>query len=245
LIYGLPLQTRATWSRTLEVVLSLSPDRLACFGYAHLPSRIKHQKAIHEEDLPSPRERLGMLLDANRFFTANGYSAIGMDHFAKPEDELSEAIRKGNLWRNFMGYTTNRGMELIGLGCSSISEFKNLFVQNLTPPETYDAAIASGKWAVTRGHALDPEDCIRKQIINHLMCNLEIMIPETAQSNGVHSELTDALDSLKPYEAEGLVIAKNGGYTVTPFGQLFLRNLAMPFDRYLTEQTGATFSRTV
>ncbi len=247
LIYGLPLQTRASWKTTLQAIASLKPDRLACFGYAHLPQRMKHQRAIREEDLPSPRDRLGMLLDANRFFTDSGYVAVGMDHFALPDDELSMARQTGRLWRNFMGYTTSRGMELIGFGCSGISEFENLFAQNIVTPEAYTEAIRSGHWPIKRGYRLDMEDRIRKQVINHLMCNLEIAIPEAAQQaeNGLLESLSEAMHSLQEFEADGLIMRQNGGYSITELGQLFVRNLAMPFDRYLPSQSGTAFSRTV
>jgi oxygen-independent coproporphyrinogen-3 oxidase len=173
LIYGLPLQTRKTWADTMKGVLQFDPDRLACFGYAHLPTKIKHQRAINEGDLPPSRERLGMLLDANRFFADNGFEAVGMDHFAKPDDELAQAKNNGRLWRNFMGYTDIAGLELLGLGCSAISEFKDLFVQNLFPPEPYEEKISSGKLPIVKGCKLDRDDVIRKAFINHLMCNLE------------------------------------------------------------------------
>jgi oxygen-independent coproporphyrinogen III oxidase len=247
LIYGLPLQTRATWAATLEAVIQLRPDRLACFGYAHLPSKIKHQQAIRAEDLPSPRDRLGMLLDANKFFTSSDYVAIGMDHFALPGDELASARLTGTLWRNFMGYTTIRGMELLGFGCSSISEFNHLFAQNITPPDQYAQAIREGLWPVHRGHQLSEEDRLRKFLINQLMCNLEVDVPDVSgrELNGLADHLREAVHSLGAFEADGLVTARNGGFSVTPLGQLFLRNLAMPFDGYLSKQTGATFSRTV
>jgi len=247
LIYGLPLQTRASWSATLVEIAKIRPDRLACFGYAHLPEKIKHQRAIHEEDLPDPRARLGMLLDANRFFTDQGYQAIGMDHFALPEDELAEARRDSRLWRNFMGYTTSRGMELLGLGCSAISEFRDLFVQNLSVPESYADSIAIGSWAVHRGHKLDLEDRVRKQIINHLMCNLEIDVPDEARAsgNGLLESLGNAMASLRQFETDGLLVSRNGGFSITDLGQLFVRNLAMPFDRYLEGQSDVKFSRTV
>lgn len=247
LIYGLPLQTRATWKTTLEQIVRLRPDRLACFGYAHLPQRIKHQRAIREDDLPAPRERLGMLLDANRFFTTHGYDAVGMDHFALPADDLAQARRAGRLWRNFMGYTTIRGMTLIGFGCSAISEFPDLFVQNRVPPEDYAACIRAGQWAVQRGIQLDTGDRVRKQIINHLMCNLQVEIPGVAQysGNGETAELKAALESLRAYVADGLLIPTDNGFEVTELGQLFVRNLAMPFDRYLSQESAATFSRTV
>ncbi|HEY3296488.1 MAG TPA: oxygen-independent coproporphyrinogen III oxidase [bacterium] len=247
LIYGLPLQTRASWIKTLEEVVKLRPDRIASFGYAHLPEKIKHQRAIKDEDLPPARDRLGMLLDANHFFTDHGYEAVGMDHFALPGDELAMARRGSRLWRNFMGYTTSRGMELLGFGCSAISEFRDLFVQNLSQPEAYADAIAIGTWAVQRGHKLDEEDRLRKQIINHLMCNLEIDVPDEAHAtgNGLVQSLEGALESLKQYEADGLLVSRNGGFTITDLGQLFVRNLAMPFDRYLEGQTDVKFSRTV
>jgi oxygen-independent coproporphyrinogen-3 oxidase len=247
LIYGLPLQTRDTWNETLRAVTYMRPDRIACFGYAHLPAKIKHQRAINEADLPAPRERLGMLLDANRFFTDHNYEAIGMDHFALPEDELSIAHREGRLWRNFMGYTTIRGLELLGLGCSGISEFRDLYVQNITPPEQYIQAIHENQPVIERGHQLDFEDRMRKHVINHLMCNLEIEFPTEvfAAGNGLHSALSQALESLRQYEAEGLIVPRVGGYSITSLGQLFVRNLAMPFDRYLPQQAGVTYSRTV
>jgi oxygen-independent coproporphyrinogen-3 oxidase len=247
LIYGLPLQTRASWLATLEAVESLRPDRLACFGYAHLPEKIKHQRAIRDEDLPEPLDRLGMLLDANHFFTTHGYDAIGMDHFALPGDELSVARRSAKLWRNFMGYTTVRGMELLGLGCSAISEFRDLFAQNQSAPETYSNTILNGEWAVHRGHQLDLEDRLRKQIINHLMCNLEIELPQEAllSGNGLAASLHRAMDSLQIFESDGLIVPRPNGYSITPLGQLFVRNLAMPFDRYLEGQSDVKFSRTV
>jgi oxygen-independent coproporphyrinogen-3 oxidase len=247
LIYGLPLQTRDSWKATLDAVEALRPDRLACFGYAHLPEKIIHQRAIRDEDLPAPQDRLGMLLDANHFFTTHGYDAIGMDHFALPDDELSIARRSAKLWRNFMGYTTVRGLELVGLGCSAISEFDDLFAQNLSSPESYTAAMTGSGWATHRGHQLDLEDRIRKQIINHLMCNLEIELPAEAAAadDGLRTSLNQAMESLAAFEAEGLLIPRTGGYSITPLGQLFVRNLAMPFDRYLEGQAGVKFSRTV
>ena len=247
LIYGLPLQTRTTWRKTLAAIAELKPDRIATFGYAHLPERIRHQQAIREEDLPSSRERLGMMLDAQKLFAEAGYISIGMDHFALPGDELAIARAENRVWRNFMGYTTARGMELLGLGCSAISEFDDLFAQNIVSPEPYAQRLAEGTWAVQRGHRLDHDDRVRKHIINHLMCNLDVRIPPELV-NG-HDALADALSramqSLRAYADEGLLIERSDGYTVTPLGQIFVRNLAMPFDRYLETQQGVRFSRTV
>ena len=247
LIYGLPIQNRGTWAETMKGVLNFGPDRLACFGYAHLPSKIKHQKGIKEEQLPSSKERLGMLLDANRFFMDNGFEAIGMDHFARRDDQLTQASVNGKLWRNFMGYTANAGLELLGLGTSAISEFKDLFSQNFFPPEPYQEKIAEGILPVTKGYRLDSDDIIRKAFINHLMCNLEIKIPDGFEDKDVNTieRIRSAMDELKPFEKDGLIYPDGGIYRITPLGQLFLRNLAMPFDRYLTKESAVTFSRTV
>jgi oxygen-independent coproporphyrinogen-3 oxidase len=247
LIYGLPLQTRASWQTTLAAVVELTPDRLACFGYAHLPQKIKHQRAIHPEDLPAPHERLGMLLDANRFFTRSGYDAIGMDHFARPSDDLAVARHAGRLWRNFMGYTTVRGLELLGFGCSAISEFDSLFAQNVTPPEEYAARVQSGSVLQERGHRLDAHDRLSKEIVNHLMCNLEVRLPAELFRN--HAELADdfaeRMSSLADFISAGLVERTASGFRITALGQLFVRNIAMRFDRYLPQQSGVTYSRTV
>jgi oxygen-independent coproporphyrinogen-3 oxidase len=247
LIYGLPLQTRKTWAETMKEVLQFDPDRLACFGYAHLPSKIKHQQAINEDDLPSSRERLGMLLDANRFFADNQYEAVGMDHFAKPDDELAQAKNNGRLWRNFMGYTDIAGLELLGLGCSAISEFKDLFVQNLFPPEPYQEKISSGNLPIVKGCKLDRDDVIRKAFINHLMCNLEIKIPaiDNEEDHYTIEQLEHSLSQIKHFADEGLIVPVGDGYRITPLGQLFLRNIAMPFDRYLSKESAAAFSKTI
>lgn len=247
LIYGLPKQTRETWKNTLEAVAGLRPDRLACFGYAHLPSRMKHQQAIQESELPSSRDRMGMLFDAHRVLGDAGYVGIGMDHFALPEDDLSRAQREGRLWRNFMGYTTTRGLELLGLGCSGISEFRDLFTQNLVQPEAYAAALENGEWPLDRGHELNDDDRTTKQIINHLMCNLEVELPSSWQQGDREfaERMRAALMQLAQFETSGLVRRRQDGYQVTPLGQLFVRNLAMPFDRYLAHQSNVVFSKTL
>ncbi len=248
LIYGLPHQTRTTWCHTLEQVVTLRPDRLACFGYAHLPEKTRHQRAIDETALPDPRQRLGMLLDANAFFVSKGYDAIGFDHFALPDDKLSKALRNGKMWRNFMGYTEIRGLEMVGFGASSISEFNELFVQNITLPEDYNAQIEMGNWAIAKGYSHSDDDLMRKILINDLMCNLLIRVPPEASlmPKDLIDPLKETIESLWPFESEGLITASaNGEYAVTDIGRLFLRNLAMPFDQYLPKQSTVNFSRTI
>ncbi len=247
LIYGLPLQNRDRWNHTLEQVGIMKPNRIATFGYAHLPDKIKHQRLIKDDQLPSPRERLGMLLDAQHFFTDQGYTSIGMDHFATKEDKLTVAHENGTLWRNFMGYTEIRGLEMVGLGASSIGELNDMFVQNIPLPEGYNKAIDEKGWAVFRGHLLSEEDRIRKAMINDIMCNLRVRVPENLDD--LNAEIADdfrrIIKSFTPYEDEGLISTNGDGYRVKPLGQMFLRNLAMHFDQYLPDQEGVTFSRTI
>ncbi|MCB2211607.1 oxygen-independent coproporphyrinogen III oxidase [bacterium] len=246
LIYGLPYQTRDTWRTTLEQVGELKPERLASFGYAHLPDKIKHQRALPADKMPPPRERLGMLLDANKHFASMDYQIIGLDHFAAPHDKLAEAVRNGHLWRNFMGYTEIRGVEMLGFGASSIGEMNEMFVQNTTLPDVYNQRIDEDGWAVARGHSLDHDDRIRKELINELMCNLIVRVPDGAdETPGLRDTLQETVANLAPYVEPGLIEPHDDGWKVTALGRLFLRNLAMPFDRYLPEQANVTFSRTV
>jgi oxygen-independent coproporphyrinogen-3 oxidase len=247
LIYGLPRQTEQSWATTLEAIVGVGPDRVACFGYAHLPERMKHQQAIVADELPTPNERIRMLLTANRFFGESGFEAIGLDHFARPGDELALARRQGRLWRNFMGYTTTRGLPLLGLGCSGISELESAYTQNLVLPDAYAERLEAGESALSRVHCLDADDRYRKELINHLLCNLELDLsdPPSWAPAGLGDELRVAARGLAVYEQEGLIEPSARGYLVTPLGQLFLRNLAMPFDRYLPSQGATTFSRTV
>jgi len=248
LIYGLPLQTRDTWLTTLKKVKELEPDRLACFGYAHLPEKILHQRAIKINELPLPRTRLGMLLDAQRFFVDSGYHSIGIDHFARPDDKLAKAQVAGKLWRNFMGYTEIQGLNMLSFGASAISEFDDMFTQNITNPDDYVDRIENGKPTVVRGYMLDEDDRIRKQVINNLMCNLAVKLPENIGNSSEYTQaaLKLAIDDISQYESIGLLKSdSNSGFRVTELGKLFLRNIAMHFDRYLPNQQDIKFSRTV
>lgn len=246
LIYGLPLQTCKSWNKTIELVASIRPDRLAVFGYAHLPVRMEHQRSIRSEDLPSVRERLGMLLDANLILRSFGYTSIGLDHFALPEDKLAIASVEGRLSRNFMGYTDLLGLEMIGFGSSAIGEYNDMFVQNKTNPHDYTLAINEGL-ATNRGYILNQNDRIRKQIINDLMCNLMIRIPHEAKllPNKQLSELNRIMESMDQFIIDGLLEPLGASYRITFTGKFFLRNLAMLFDRYLTTQTTKVFTQTI
>jgi oxygen-independent coproporphyrinogen-3 oxidase len=196
---------------------------------------------------PNAEQRLEMLVEANAFFRGAGYEAIGFDHFARPDDELARAHRNGRLQRNFMGYTTTRGLEMIGFGCSAISELEGAFWQNEVHPERYAERIEAGKSPVVRGHLLDADDRYRKALIGDLMCNLAVRPVAASEATGLPppDDLVEGLTALGAFTSDGLVDRSPEGFRVTGLGQLFLRNLAMPFDRYLRAQDGALFSRTV
>ena len=187
-----------------------------------------------------------VIITGNSHFAGLDYEIIGLDHFAAPNDRLADAVRRGRLWRNFMGYTDIRDVEMLGFGASSIGELDEMFVQNTVLPERYNECIDDDGWAVARGHRLDDDDRVRKTLINDLMCNLVVRIPdETDRVPGLRGRLEEVSASLASYEAPGLIERRDGGWQVTALGRLFLRNLAMPFDRYLPEQENVTFSRTV
>jgi oxygen-independent coproporphyrinogen-3 oxidase len=245
LIYGLPLQTVASWRATLRAVAALCPDRLACFAYAHLPDRFKHQRAIDPADLPSARARIAMLLGAGELLSASGYERIGLDHFALPGDPLVQAYRNGTLERSFMGYTASAGLELLAFGCSAISELDDLYVQNVSLPEIYAARIRAGRSAIDRGHRLDDDDRYRRAVIGDLMCNLRVRLQAPRPGLEPSVPVEPAMRQMEAFVRDGLLVENGAGYRVTELGRLFLRNIAMPFDRYLPAAPPATFSKAV
>lgn len=240
LIYGLPHQTLASVDATIDAVLALNPDRLACFGYAHLPAQRPHQRAIREDALPNTLARVDLFRHIVERLTAAGYVWIGFDHFARPNDPLAVAQRAGRLHRNFMGYTTHDAGHLLGVGMSSISEVAGTFAQNAATLAPWSDAVRGGTLPIVRGHRLTADDDLRGGIIRHLLCNLELpdaMVPET---------LASARDAVLAYEEDGLVERDAGRLRVTPLGRFFLRNLCLPFDAYLPARSSdRVFSRTL
>jgi len=234
LIYGLPRQTLAGFRRTLRMVMSARPDRLAVYGYAHLPRQFKAQRHIDPPDLPGPEARLELLRLAIEELSAGGYRYIGMDHFALPDDELVRAQEAGELQRSFMGYTTHSGCELLGIGVSAISHIGDSFSQNFRDLKTWEAAIDAGRLPVWRGLALSRDDCIRGAVIGQLMCQGVIDVAAIEQRYPIDfaDYFREALEGLQPHVADGLVSLEPGRITVTAAGQLLLRSLAMCFDAY-------------
>jgi len=242
LIYGLPMQTRATVTETLERVIELSPDRLSLFNYAHMPQLFKSQRLIHESELPSPEEKLAILHGAIDQLQAAGYVYVGMDHFAKPEDSLVQAQREGKLQRNFQGYATHGDCDLIAFGASAISQYGGSYLQNAKKIEDYQALIDSGKPAVVRGFTLAPEDYLRGEVINQLICHFSLNFCDIHDRYGINVPDYFALElaQLKPMEEDGLLSITPAGITVHNAGRLLIRRVCMVFDQYLssTVETG-------
>ena len=240
LIYGLPRQTVWSFERTLDEVIALAPDRIAAYGYAHLPSRFSAQRRIRSEDLPDARVRLALFELTVRKLTAAGYRYIGMDHFARPDDDLAVAQRHGTLQRNFQGYSTHAACDLIGLGMSSISHVGSTFSQTAADLIGYNAAIDAGRLAVVRGLALTDDDIIRADAIQQLMCHgvIDIGAFEARHRLEFDAYFSRELARLDALVSDGLVELSPARIVVLPAGRFLLRNIAMCFDAYL-ERRGA------
>jgi oxygen-independent coproporphyrinogen-3 oxidase len=249
LIYGLPHQTPESFHTTLEKALELSPDRVAVYSFALVPWIKAHQKYLPQESLPSPETKLELLTIARDAFMGAGYVDIGMDHFAKPNDSLSVAQREGRLWRNFMGYTNLRAADILGFGVSAIGYVDDAFVQNVKKLTEYYEAISAGELPVERGYALSRDDLARQRVIQELMCNFVVRKSDVEREFSIDFDqyFAEDLALLQPLVAEGL--AENSAERVEAhgYGKLFVRNIAMQFDRYLREKKREkpTFSRTV
>lgn len=235
LIYGLPKQTQEGFTRTLDTVVDMRPDRLAVYGYAHLPELFRPQRQIEAADLPCPEAKLDLLQLAIDKLGRAGYVYIGMDHFALPDDDLARAQARGGLHRNFMGYTTHADSDLVGLGVSAISHIGDSFSQNPRDLPSWQIAIDEGRLPVFRGMRLDEDDCLRADLIQQLMCQGEIPIGALERRYGIDfaDYFADALERLGPLQADGLVRIEPGRITATTQGRLLLRNIAMCFDHYL------------
>ena len=247
LIYGLPLQTPESFARSLEEVIALNPDRLAVFSYAHVPWIKPAQKIFDDRaQLPDTEAKLAMLTTAVRELTAAGYVQIGMDHFAKPEDELAIAFNAGTLHRNFQGYTTRAGASLYGFGMSSISQTDGSFRQNAKDLEDYTKQIQKKEIPIERGYLLSDDDKRRRTIISDIMCRGGLKYADLSQRLGVDFAATYAeeLASLSDLETDGLLARSPDKLEITVLGRLFLRIIAMRFDAHLSKKT-AGFSKTV
>ena len=246
LIYGLPLQSTESFAETLAQVKTLDPDRLALFHYAHMPWARPAQKLIKDVDLPSSAEKLNIFEMTIDTLLADGYRYIGMDHFAKPDDELSLAQEARTLRRNFMGYTTQAGVDLYGFGASSISEIDGHFIQNHREVPDYENALAAGDLPTARGLRLTPEDHLRKAVIEALICNGYLDFEQMSQGFGVDFEahFAPALHEAEAMARDGLLTFEGRALRVLPRGQILIRNICMLFDAYLSQAGARTFSQT-
>jgi len=249
LIYGLPYQTVETFSETVDKVIDISPERIAVFNYAHVPWLKKHQAVMDQDAMPSAEQRLAILKMTSEKLTDGGYEYIGMDHFAKPTDELAIAQKEGTLYRNFQGYSTKAGADLYAFGMSAISQFGNIYAQNHKDFNAYYAAIEAGEPATRVGYRMTTDDHIRKETIMRLMCDLEIDKRRIENKFGIDFEdyFRNDIPKLEPFIREGLVINGSDKIRVIASGILIIRNIAMCFDAYLEEmmRTKPVFSKTV
>jgi oxygen-independent coproporphyrinogen-3 oxidase len=235
LIYGLPRQTLASFRRTLETLAALRPDRVAVYGYAHLPERFKPQRRIDAAELPTAHDKLEMMRTAIRMLTEHGYVYIGMDHFALPDDALAVAQRRGVLHRNFMGYTTQPDCDMLGLGVSAIGRMGPCYAQNHRTLDEYCDAVRAGRLPIARGCELGRDDMLRRSAIMSIMCSGEVSFAALENSYLVDPKLAFAeeLGRLREFQDLGLVRVDADGITVTPHGRFFIRPIAMVFDKYL------------
>ncbi|MBD9417495.1 oxygen-independent coproporphyrinogen III oxidase [Pseudomonas sp. PDM16] len=247
LIYGLPLQTVASFDTTLSKIIALRPDRIAAYSYAHLPELVRAQRLIRREDMPPPERKLELLELTIQRLTAAGYVYIGMDHFALPDDELSLAREQGTLQRNFQGYSTHADCDLIGLGVSSISKVADSYSQSVKELSQYYARIDQGMLPVHRGYRLSADDVLRRDVISALMCHGRIEYAEVEARHGIRflEYFAESLVRLEEHLADDLVEVTEDALVLLPQGQLMMRSVAMAFDAYLGEGQNGRFSRTI
>jgi oxygen-independent coproporphyrinogen-3 oxidase len=249
LIYGLPLQTLDSFTRTVDKAIGVSPDRIAVYNFAYVPWMKPHQKLIHQEDLPSPETKLKILMTTIQKFTDAGYVYIGMDHFAKSTDELTIAQQTKTLHRNFQGYSTKAGCDLFGLGMSSISHFGVNYAQNTKVLCDYYNAIDESRFTTVVGYNMTNDDQLRKFVIMRLMCDLVLNTRDVENRFGIPfgAYFRESLEKLQPLIDDDLLRVTSDGYEITTEGRLFLRNIAMCFDAYLGngQKEKPIYSRTV
>lgn len=248
LIYGLPGQTVASFEETLAKVVALSPDRIACYNYAHLPDRFPGQRAIDAVDLPTPAVKLELMRLCGQYLQAHGYSYIGMDHFVKPTDSLAIAANEGLLQRNFQGYSTIMAPDTLGLGPSSISQLGPMYVQNASSLNDYCEALEQGELAIARGYVMNVDDQIRRDIIMSLACHLQLDIKALQQKYGISffDSFVYELEELAPFVDDGLLCIKPDSISVAKEGRLLIRNICMAFDAFHRNETSRKiFSRSI
>ncbi|MDQ6961121.1 MAG: oxygen-independent coproporphyrinogen III oxidase [Mariprofundaceae bacterium] len=246
LMYGLPLQTVESFDRTLSTIIEFSPDRIALFNYAHLPHMFMPQRRINEDDIPTPQTKLNILEHSISRLLDAGYVFIGMDHFAKPEDELSVAQAKGLLYRNFQGYSTHADADMVGIGVSSIGYIDGAFFQNEKEIDTYDQAIDDHQFATMRGYRLTNEDHLRRVVIMRLMCDFSLNFQRIAKQFSLNfsEHFSQEILDLQKMHEDGLLVLTLDSLVVQPAGRLLIRNIAMVFDEHLKKKQ-SSFSKVI
>ncbi len=248
LIYGLPLQTPDSFATTLKRIIEISPDRISLFNYAHMPELFKPQRRINEADMPCAELKLQILKQSIAQLTDSGYVYIGMDHFAKPDDELCIAQQQGKLYRNFQGYATHADCDLVGMGITSIGTIDNSFAQNVKTLDEYQALIENEKLPIFRGVIIDNDDLLRRDVIMQLICHFDLKFAdiETKHSIDFNTYFSSELDRLSTMHNDGLIELNNQSIQVTAKGRLLIRNICMIFDRYLNDkQTQQRYSKAI
>ncbi|MBU2491550.1 MAG: oxygen-independent coproporphyrinogen III oxidase [Bacteroidetes bacterium] len=248
LIYGLPFQTVDEFAKSVDTIIDISPDRIAVFNYAHVPWMKKHMSLIKTEDLPTPEEKLQILKMTIEKLTGAGYVFIGMDHFAKPTDEMAVALQEKKLYRNFQGYSTNAGTDLYGMGITSIGQIGNIFAQNYKKEKEYFNALEDGIFPVERGYQLTQDDIIRREVIMKIMCDFELDFNKFGALYNINFNeyFKFGLSNFSEMIDDGLVELTNDYIKITEMGRLLIRNIAMNFDGYIErKEDTARYSRTV
>ena len=247
LIYGLPLQTVDSFAITLDKILSVSPDRFSIFNYAHMPNRFKTQRQINDADMPSADAKLAILQMIGQKLIAAGYVYIGMDHFARPDDELAIAQREGKLHRNFQGYSTHSDCDLIGFGVTSIGRVGDAYIQNVKELNQYDQLIKLHKLPVFKGVELNDDDKLRREVISQLICHFDLTFANIEQAFSINFSdyFANELMALMPMQSDGLLSLSSNGIKVLPAGRLLIRNICMVFDSYLAQKQQQQFSKVI
>ena len=247
LIYGLPFQSVDSFHVTLEKIMQARPDRFSVFNYAHLPTLFMPQRRINEEDLPSAAEKLEILQSVIRFLTEQGYVYVGMDHFARPDDELVIAQDKGLLYRNFQGYSTHADCDMVAMGVTAISQVNDIYSQNVRDEDSYYQMIDDGKLPLMRGLRLTADDMLRRELITQLICNFKLDIHQFMTQQGIDfgEYFADEIKQLEIMQDDGLLKIDQDSITILPPGRLLIRNICMTFDAHLNDNQKNRFSKVI
>ena len=247
LIYGLPFQTPKSFKETVDVVIGMDPDRLSIFNYAHLPEMFKPQRRINADDLPSAEQKLEILQNTIEQLSDAGYVYIGMDHFAKPDDELVIARETGHLHRNFQGYTTHGNCDLVAMGVSAISKIRGVFSQNAKDEPGYVEALKKGRLPIIKGYVSTDEDRLRSKVIQRIACYGDLDMQDFEHKFGIdfNTHFASELQSLQPMVDDGLVTISPNRLQVTAKGRLLVRNICMAFDEYTRVSDNSRFSKAI